>query len=221
MTFTDAPKSPITPGGRQPDVRSVFSFRNRGLLGGLLLVPAAVAVVFSHPTLAGNGFPALLLNAGGWIFFLLCAGVRVWATLYVGGHKDRQLETEGPYSLCRNPLYFGSLCFAISIACFLKSITFSGALLVAAFVYFHWVVRAEERYLELRFGEDFRSYCRRTPRFWPRRSAFQTGEQVEVDVKRLKNEIVRLGRAALIPIILQTIAQLNTASWWPHWFTLF
>ena len=200
-----------------PHVRSKFSFRNRGLLGVLLLVPVATVVILSNPVMAETSFGGMTLNAAGWIFFLLYAGVRIWATLYVGGHKDRDLQTEGPYSICRNPLYFGSLCFALSLACFLKSIPFGVTILAAFFVYLQFVVRSEEHFLELRFRDVYRKYCSRTPRFWPRWSAFRTQPTLQVDLKRLKKEVVRLSRAALLPLLLQIVMQQRTQDWWPNW----
>ena len=144
-------------------MRTAFSFRHRGLLGGLILVPLALVLVFNKPAFTEATVLAWALNAAGWVCFFLYLGVRIWATLFVGGHKDRALQTEGPYSLSRNPLYFGSLCFALSVACFLKSAVFGAARLPAFFTYFFFVVRAEEHFLELRFHEDYRTYCLRTP----------------------------------------------------------
>ncbi len=217
MTIAESANRPT---GARPHVRSKFSFRNRGLLGAMLLVPVAAASLFSQPALDRDSSIALLLTASGWMFFLLYAAVRLWATFYIGGHKDRELQTDGPYSICRNPLYFGSFCFALSIACFLQSLAFGGALLVAAFIYFFWVVRAEEYFLGVHFQEAFRDYCRRTPRFWPRWSAFHTVPKVDVDLKWVRKEFIRLGRGAVCIILLQTVTHLRDTPQWPHWFNV-
>ena len=204
----------------RPDVRTAFSFRHRGLLGGLILIPLAVALVFNKPAFAEATVLTWALNAAGWVWFFLYLGVRIWATLFVGGRKDRALQTEGPYSLSRNPLYFGSLCFALSLACFLKSAVFGAALLLAFFTYFFFVVRAEEHFLELRFHEDYRNYCLRTPRFWPRWSSFHSPPFVQVELMRLRKEIARLSGAAVLVILLQVVIELRSSPRWPHWFNL-
>lgn len=220
MNMAPEPLVMALPGQKLGTVRSAFGFRHRGSIGVALLVPFGLAALLSAPALAANSIAALSLTAAGWMAFLVYAGFRVWATLHVGGHKDRELQTEGPYSLCRNPLYLGSFAFAIAVTCFLKSVTFGAALLPAVLLYLQYVVRAEEHFLELRFQEDYRAYCRRTPRFWPRWSALRTPAFVRVDLKRLKQEAVRLGRAGLFIIALQALVQLRGAAWWPHWFTL-
>jgi protein-S-isoprenylcysteine O-methyltransferase Ste14 len=49
------------------------------------------------------------------LFFsgLLAAAVatvgRLWCTLYIAGYKTKSLIRVGPYSVCRNPLYFSAL----------------------------------------------------------------------------------------------------------------
>ena len=201
-------------------VRTNFSFKNRGLLGAMILGPVAVGAVFSPPQVAESESLAWLLNAGAWVFFLLYVGIRIWATLFIGGNKDLRLQTDGPYSICRNPLYVGSFCFALALACLLKSATFATAVVFLFMVYLSFVVRAEEHFLGLRFGEDFANYCRRTPRFWPRWSSFHSPAHLRVDVKRFKQECVRLGRAALIPILLEVFMKFRSNPDWPHWFNL-
>jgi len=201
-------------------VRTFLSFRCRGLFGAAIMLPAGALALFSEPQLHEAGPVAMALNAAGWMFFLLYVAWRLWATLFIGGRKDRELQTEGPYSVCRNPLYCGSLCYALSTASFLKSFTFAAAVVLVLVVYAVFVIRAEEHSLELRFGEAFRSYSRRTPRLWPRWSAFHTPPLVNVDLKRLKAEGVRLSRAALLPVLLEAVMRLRGGPWWPHWFFL-
>lgn len=218
---TDQAGSAAVTEARLPSVRGAFSFRHRGLMGVLLLTPVILAFLASRPLIPAGSFLSLLLNGAGWVFFFLYITFRVWATIFVGGRKDRELQTDGPYSICRNPLYVGSLFFALSLACFLGSISFLVVFAAAFGFYNFWVVRAEEFYLEQRFGEDYRNYCRRTPRFWPRWSNFNSSQFVRVDLRMLRKEAGRLWRAALAPIALEIIMHLRaTADWWPDWFTL-
>lgn len=212
------------PSAQQPqpplNVQSSFSFRHRGFLGAVLLAPVGLAVIFSPPTVAEDSLPGVLLNASGWLAFFTCVAVRIWATLYVGGRKDRELQTEGPYSICRNPLYVGSFAFAFAMACFLKSIVFGTALLFGILLYLQFVVRAEEHFLELRFQEGYRDYCRRTPRFWPSWSSFQTLPMISVELKRLKQEVKRLCRSAALIIALQVVLNFRGSESWPRWFSV-
>ncbi len=201
-------------------VRTNFSFKNRGLLAALILGPVALGAAFSPPQVTESESLAWALNAGAWGFFLLYVGIRIWATLFIGGNKDLQLQTDGPYSVCRNPLYVGSFCFALALTCLLKNATFATAVVLLFMVYLSFVVRAEEHFLGLRFGEDFVNYCRRTPRLWPRWSSFNSPGHLRVDVKRLRQEFVRLSRAALIPILLEVLMKFRSTANWPHWFNL-
>lgn len=184
------------------------------------MAPIMVLVLTSPPLVGEDTAGGQALNTLGWLCFLGYAAIRVWATLFIGGRKNDVLQVDGSYSICRNPLYLGSTLFALSIAFFLKSLTFSGALLVAFFYYWLFVVPAEEKFLETRFGEVFRDYCRRTPRFWPRFSAFNSPKSVSVDMKFLRIEAARLARSAIMPVFLTTLLRLREAAWWPEWFRL-
>ena len=52
----------------------------------------------------------------GTLLIALGTGFRLWAGLYIGGHKERELVTSGPYSCVRNSLYLGNLLTAGDIA---------------------------------------------------------------------------------------------------------
>jgi protein-S-isoprenylcysteine O-methyltransferase Ste14 len=201
-------------------VSDALMFKYRGWIGILCLCSVAAAVVFSTPWVEEDTLTDCLFDALGWGCFVLYVTFRLWATLYVGGRKGRELQTLGPYSLTRNPLYFGGLCFAVATTVLFKSIALLVATVLAAGVYIRWVITAEERILEQTFGDAFREYARRTPRLFPRFSQYRVPQSVEVNVRALQGEAKHLWLASLLPFSVEVLMHLRTAPWWPHWFTL-
>jgi len=204
----------------QESATGSWAFRHRGLIGGACLVPAALAAIFSPPTVASTGSAAWLLDLLGSALFLAYVSMRIWATLYIGGSKDLRLQTTGPYSITRNPLYLASLCFALSAACFLKSVSVIALTLVAAGIYLCWVIPAEEKVLERIFGQAFLEYKSRTPRLLPRPSLYQSAPTVEMSLRAFRTEAQRLWIASLVPFFGLHAAEIHDALVHSHWFHL-
>ena len=146
--------------------------------------------------------------------------MRWWATLYIESRKGSALVVEGPYSACRNPLYFGTFCMVLSIAAYLKSLLFAvGAVFAAAF-YLGITLPVEELYLRNQFGESYTRYSQHVPRFWPRFTAVTSGPNVHVSVKGLQAEAVRALRWLWIPVLCALATLLRVQPWWPTPFNL-
>ena len=107
------------------------------------------------------------LLAIGFSLVTIAIVVRAWCILYLSGHKNRQLVTVGPYSICRNPIYGSTVMGAAGIA--LTSGTVFLPVFVTGFLVWYFLahVKEEERKLLQRFGEPYEAYCARTPRFIP------------------------------------------------------
>jgi len=92
---------------------------------------------------------------------------RVWCTFFIAGHKTKILVTEGPYSMCQNPLYFCSFVGAIGVG--LLTETFTMPLLVAAFfaLYYPGIIKMEQKRLYAVHGHSLDDYQKKTPVFWP------------------------------------------------------
>lgn len=105
---------------------------------------------------------------------LLAAGiaVRLWAASCLGGLKSTSVVRVGPYSLCRNPLYVGTLLIAVSQPFFFESAWILAGLVLPVLIYAFGVVPAEEQKLRVRLGEPYVQYCREIPRWWPRLTHF-------------------------------------------------
>ena len=183
--------------------------RGRAVIGLTVLLPFAVAAVLLPPC-AERGSPgAIAWDSVGWVLLLAGTAVRFWATLYLGGHKGHCLISEGPYSVCRNPLYLGTFLITLSIAAFVQSPVFALGITLALLAYLPPTVAFEESQLRERLGPDYVEYCRRVPRFWPRWSGFRSRPTIDLDLHALRIECIRAARWAAIPIIAQLVSYLR------------
>lgn len=107
------------------------------------------------------------------VFAALGAGLRTWGSAYVGAGvvnspdmHGAALLADGPYRRSRNPLYLGTLLHTIGIAVLMPP---AGAVFAIAAI---WILQvrlalAEEPFLLHRFGQAYREYEQRVPRFLP------------------------------------------------------
>lgn len=105
--------------------------------------------------------------AGGLTLASAAVLLRAWAILYIAGHKTERLITEGPFSLCRNPIYLSTLLGALGVALATETLTFPLLALLWLLPYLLVQIGEEERKLELRHGERYRAYAAATPRLLP------------------------------------------------------
>ena len=110
-------------------------FRWRGTVAALILLPSVILTVFSTPLVAESSWLAHGIDVLAWVTFVAGAALRFWATLYIGGRKETVLVTDGPYSVCRNPLYLGSFLLAVAAALFLNSLVCLVAVSIVALIY--------------------------------------------------------------------------------------
>ncbi|MBA3024372.1 MAG: isoprenylcysteine carboxylmethyltransferase family protein [Gammaproteobacteria bacterium] len=112
---------------------------------------------------------SMIFIVGG--FWLLASA---WPVLYQAVQRN-ELATSGPYARIRHPQYAA---FVLVMFGFL--LQWATIITLLMFPILVWVyVRlayAEEREAATRFGEQWREYAARTPRFVPRRSILKNGK---------------------------------------------
>lgn len=116
----------------------------------------------------------------GMILVAIASLGRMWCSLYIAGYKDDRLVTDGPYSLCRNPLYFFSMIGLLGIGFATETLTFPLAFIILFTLYYPFVIKSEERRLRKLFGAAFEDYTQRVPPFFPKFSTFSEPEQYVV-----------------------------------------
>lgn len=114
------------------------------------------------------------------------------------------LNTRGPYSHVRNPLYVGN--FGICFGLILIANDLWVGLIALAFFFgeYFFIIRAEENFLRGRFGEKFDEFCARVPRWIPRlKPAYEGALRQGFDLGRaLKKEHNPFAAWALGAVVL-------------------
>lgn len=141
-----------------------FVIRRRTLMNlvlGLLMVG-----------LADGSRTPYLIGAG---LLLASQAVRVWAAGYI--HKDERLVTNGPFAFTRNPLYLSNMVGAVAFLLMCGRWEMVIPVLAGWFLLHLPTVASEEEFLRGRFGEQYVDYCRRVPRWLPRRPVAGDGRR--------------------------------------------
>ena len=86
-------------------------------------------------------------------------------TTVIPHHAVSSLVERGPYRFTRNPMYVGLVALYTGLALAQNRLWPFALLPVVLAILIVGVIRPEERYLEERFGDDYRAYKRRVRRF--------------------------------------------------------
>lgn len=138
-----------------------FLYRYRG---PLLAPPLLVALV-----LGAEGAGALAWGVG-LALFGAGAALRVWAQEHVRYRLDgaHSLATTGPYRRVRNPVYLGTVLLCVGAVSTTGRPWLTAVTAAWCAALYGPVVRFEEEHLEEKFGDAYREYRRRVPRWRPR-----------------------------------------------------
>lgn len=161
--------------------QGAWLFRRRSYLPLPLLAVLAAWLYLHAPadqeSVLHWGWEVVCLLVGGVGF-----AIRLWVAGLVPGRTSGRntrsqvaevLNTTGPYSVVRHPLYVANFFMWMAVALFTRS-----PLLVTLVVLYFWgcyerIMIAEERFLADKFGEAFRVWAAATPAILPARSRWR------------------------------------------------
>ncbi|MBM5825197.1 MAG: isoprenylcysteine carboxylmethyltransferase family protein [Cyanobacteria bacterium M_surface_10_m2_119] len=161
---------------------------------------------------------ATFLFALGLVCVAVASSGRIWCSFYLSGRKDSVLTTEGPYSLCRNPLYFCSALGAIGIGFCTETLVYPLLFALVFALYYPGIIRREEGRLLQLFGEAYAQYQRTTPRFFPALKGFSEPAQWSANPVLFRRHIINDTLFIFLAALLEAIEGLRSAGWIPHLF---
>ena len=111
---------------------------------------------------------------------LACLG-RIWASVFIAGHKDVELVTTGAYARCRHPLYSCSILGALGLGLTTRSVLLCVIVVVLIAALVIYAASCEEQFLADAFPEEFKAYVAATPNmWWPGRRRAALPEHLDV-----------------------------------------
>ena len=139
-------------------------------LGVGLWLPVVLAVLgFAlFPISIGEGLVALAVTLFG-------LGLRIWASVTLGGYytrtlmttKDHKLVTTGPYAWVRHPAYLGVILLWSGFGVLSGNLVVAFSFPVVFVVVYLYRISVEERMLVSELGDDYIRYQRRTRKLIP------------------------------------------------------
>lgn len=140
---------------------------------GYILAVFAIALIacpaapfpqnFSRMAETGPYFGALL-------FYALGIALRIKSRQYIGqhtrgsAHSADTLVTDGPYAHMRHPLYTSNTYIALGAIFFHLGVSGLFHVFIIAIALFEYALaRAEDRFLEQKFGDTWRAWAQKTP----------------------------------------------------------
>jgi len=158
-----------------------FSLRNRRILLSQCFMALLGAVIM----FSGSQWESV--HIAGDIFFLsgitlaaIAVVGRLWCSVYISGYKINTLVITGPYSMCRNPLYFFSLLGATGVGLTTETLVIPLIMFIVFLLYYPHIIRKEEKRLLAVHQETYAKYCEKTPRFIPSFSSFDEPEEYTI-----------------------------------------
>lgn len=207
--------SPI--GSTTPNVSHLKRWlaRSRAWISLAVLIPIGAAAIFSKPVTGIDTWADFVMEMLGGLLFVGGVCMRWWSTLYIGGRKTDELVCDGPYSICRNPIYVGTFLLTLAAAVLLESLTLTIAVFVVSAWYFFTTVTVEEAILRKRHGEQFAKYCERVPRVVPKLTLYRSAPYIELRMDGVRAEFLRTLRYIWLPIACHLVTHLRSQEWWP------
>ena len=84
-----------------------------------------------------------------------------------GAERGAKVISSGAFRYVRHPLYLACLLFYLGLSVSAASI-FCLAFFVVIFFFYNYLASYEERFMEAKFGEEYREYKRRIGKWVPR-----------------------------------------------------
>ena len=192
--------------------------KSRVCVSRFFAVVILLLAVFTSHSFNQEGVIDIAFELSGLFLLTICSMGRLWALVYISGNKRVELITDGPYSIVRNPLYFFSLIGALGIGLVSENLLILALMIVFHGAYYPLTIIAEEKKLEGTFGDVYREYRNKVPRFLPKPLLYKGSELYTINVKTFVRNFVDGMWFIWVFLLLHTIEMAQNSGYLPvYW----
>jgi protein-S-isoprenylcysteine O-methyltransferase Ste14 len=202
------------------DIIAVQTIRRVAL--AIIGVLGFIALLFTDSlwqNTSGSGMDETIESIGLVLMVIAIIG-RTWCSLYIGGRKKKLIVDEGPYSVCRNPLYMFSFIGAAGAGAQFGCIATAVLVCAITVVVFVIVTHKEEQFLRDKFGPVYEAYCERVPRFIPNFRLWRPVPTLEVQTSLVTRTFLDACLFLAAYPVAEAIEWLQDAHYLPVYFLL-
>ncbi len=201
-------------------IKQYPSYKMRLPITAFCLILGFSIALCSRPRITINGTLEQFIDIAGYLLIVSGIGIRLWSISTIASRKSVQLVTNGPYSLCRNPLYIGTLLISFGFLCLVQNLTMATLTLPIILLYIFGVVPAEEKVLRSIHGHAFDSYCKSTSRWFPTSLSLKRLQATPIWTKGVRRECECALWWLAIAAAVHITCDLRMEAWWPHPFDM-
>lgn len=144
-----------------PEIYKLADKKRMFLLGYLPFIALLIGAIFVPINIGTLFWIGLLIFASGIIMNVI--------SMYSFAQFKGGLNTTGIYRYSRNPMYVGGFLFVLGLNLMGWSISLANAIFWILSILWvaatHWGVLQEEAFLESKYGNSFREYMKKVPRY--------------------------------------------------------
>ncbi len=161
------------------------------------------------------------LSLFGWGLVGIGALGRIWCAVYIAGYKNETLVTSGPYSLCRNPLYFFSMAGAVGVGLATETLLIPAMVLLFFAIYYPDVIQKEEDRRKNRHPLAYLNYFEKVPAFIPRFGRLNEPATYVVNPVIFKRHLMDAIWFIWLCGLISVLTRLHSVGILPQWIILF
>ena len=194
----------------KPQKSFIQFYRRQVTAAGVGLMLLAVAL--TDPALQGTS-AGLLLYALGALAIPGAALGRFWCYVYNSGKRDRVVITQGPYSVCRNPIYLCSILAAVGLGLLAQSLLLATAFGVLVTCFYLHIIAGEEAKMSFLHGSTYERYLASTQRMLPALDQLDPGEVERLPGAKLASKLPKLAALGLAFPLVELANRIGVGLW--------